>query len=334
MKHHLRKDKTCLNCGRQVQERYCSHCGQENIEPRESFGHLVNHFFQDITHYDSKFLLTLKYLFSKPGFLTTEYVKGHRVAYVNPIRLYVFTSFIFFLVLGFFGPDSSLITGNTRAEIRAARDKMDSVGTSAVTVREGLTELDSTKAVKATKEVKEILNSLAEDYSGQAAHKYDSVQASLPEADRHGFVARNVLRRLLAGHDKYGDDYQEVLKEKLVHTYPKLMFLLLPFFALLLKVLYRRKGLFYAEHGIFTIHLHTFVFLYGIVMIPFIRYMSDTMVFLLTLPVFIYFIIAMMRFYNVSFWKSLRKAVSLSLLYAIGTLLVVFIFMIVIFAIT
>ncbi len=41
----LRTDNHCLNCGTTVQERYCSHCGQENLEPKESLWHLIRHFF-------------------------------------------------------------------------------------------------------------------------------------------------------------------------------------------------------------------------------------------------------------------------------------------------
>lgn len=92
----LRKEKNCLNCGTEVPERYCTHCGQENAVPHETFTHLVKHFVADIFHYDSQFLTTLKYLLFKPGFLSREYMAGKRVRYVNPIKLYVFISFVFF----------------------------------------------------------------------------------------------------------------------------------------------------------------------------------------------------------------------------------------------
>ena len=98
-RHHLRHDKTCLNCGTIVGERYCTHCGQENTEPKESIGHLIGHFFADITHFDSQIFTTLKDLILRPGFLTREYAAGRRVKYLNPIRMYIFISAIFFLVM-------------------------------------------------------------------------------------------------------------------------------------------------------------------------------------------------------------------------------------------
>jgi hypothetical protein len=92
-----REHTNCLNCGAEVQGRFCHICGQENIEPKESVWHLINHFFQDITHFHGKFFSTLKYLLLKPGFLSREYRMGRRTSYLNPIRMYVFTSAIFFL---------------------------------------------------------------------------------------------------------------------------------------------------------------------------------------------------------------------------------------------
>lgn len=93
-----RKEKNCLNCNAEVSGRYCQVCGQENIEPKESVWHLITHFFYDITHFDGKFFSTVKYLLLRPGFLTAEYVRGRRMTYLHPIRMYVFTSAFFFLL--------------------------------------------------------------------------------------------------------------------------------------------------------------------------------------------------------------------------------------------
>lgn len=93
-----RKQKNCLNCNAQTYGKYCHICGQENLEPYESVWHLITHFFNDITHFDGKFFSTLGLLITKPGFLSSEYQRGRRSNYLNPVRMYVFTSFIFFFV--------------------------------------------------------------------------------------------------------------------------------------------------------------------------------------------------------------------------------------------
>lgn len=93
-----RAEKNCLNCGTEVKGRFCQYCGQENIEPKESFWGLVTHFFHDITHFDGKFFTTLKLLITKPGFLSKEYILGRRARHLHPIRMYVFTSALFFIL--------------------------------------------------------------------------------------------------------------------------------------------------------------------------------------------------------------------------------------------
>ena len=128
---HLKErlEKNCLNCNAEVQGRFCQVCGQENVETKETVWQLISHFFQDITHFDGKFFSTLKYLMFRPGFLSLEYMKGRRASYVNPIRMYIFTSAFFFLIFfSLFKMDKqrlvsqSTINNKTWAQIQ----KMDS----------------------------------------------------------------------------------------------------------------------------------------------------------------------------------------------------------------
>jgi hypothetical protein len=98
-KNTIRKDKNCLNCNfPNVEDRFCPKCGQENIDSHQSFGGIVFHFFEDLTHYDSGFFKTIKYLLFNPVKLTKEYLAGKRKQYVAPIKLYFFISFITFLI--------------------------------------------------------------------------------------------------------------------------------------------------------------------------------------------------------------------------------------------
>lgn len=107
-----RAEKICLNCGAVLNGRYCHVCGQENIEPRESVWGLVSHFFNDITHFDGKFFSTGKFLLTRPGFLSAEYIKGRRASYLHPIRMYVFTSaFFFIIVFSLFNPEGLIKLG-------------------------------------------------------------------------------------------------------------------------------------------------------------------------------------------------------------------------------
>lgn len=94
----LRSEKDCLNCGSPVEQRFCPKCGQENVEIRPKFHHLISHFFADLFHYDSGFWKTMKTLLFKPGIIVREYLNGKRKSYVEPVKLYIFVSFIAFFL--------------------------------------------------------------------------------------------------------------------------------------------------------------------------------------------------------------------------------------------
>ena len=111
----LRTAKNCLNCNAEVKGRFCSVCGQENIEPKETFWNLVSHFLYDLFHYDGKVLSSLKALAFKPGFLTHEYVRGRRTSYLHPIRLYIFISAVFFIIfISFIVGDKTILNENVK----------------------------------------------------------------------------------------------------------------------------------------------------------------------------------------------------------------------------
>jgi hypothetical protein len=106
-----------LNCNTEVQGRFCHICGQENVEPKETVWGLVSHFFHDITHFDGKFFTSLKWLVVKPGFLSKEYIMGRRARHLNPIRMYVFTASLFFILFfSFFFDIKNLKVGTSNRQ--------------------------------------------------------------------------------------------------------------------------------------------------------------------------------------------------------------------------
>ncbi|HYW09901.1 MAG TPA: hypothetical protein VE913_23250, partial [Longimicrobium sp.] len=92
---------------------------------------------------------------------------------------------------------------------------------------------------------------------------------------------------------------------------PQMMFLLLPLFAFLLKVLYFRRKRFYVEHFIFALHIHsfTYVVLTAMVLLP-----------AWTQPIFnvwlmIYVFLAMRRVYGQGLFRTTSKYVTLGVSY-------------------
>src|SRR4030067_247694 len=100
-RNHQKTEKTCANCGLPLAMEYqfCPQCGQKNHDLNVPVSHLIGEAIEGFLHLDSKSFRTVQKLVLKPGFLSSEFIKGRRVRYVAPIRLYVLISFIFFLLL-------------------------------------------------------------------------------------------------------------------------------------------------------------------------------------------------------------------------------------------
>lgn len=95
------KTPICNNCSYEFiyANNFCPVCGQKNHELRIPLKHLLEEVIESTLHLDSKTFRTVKYLITKPGFLSLEFNSGKRAGYVPPVRLYVFISFIFFFLL-------------------------------------------------------------------------------------------------------------------------------------------------------------------------------------------------------------------------------------------
>lgn len=89
----------CLNCDASLNGEYCHQCGQKRIHRHEfSIKHFFGHFLHEITHLDSnKILKTLRDLIIRPGVLAEEYLAGRKGRYINPIRVYLTFSALYFL---------------------------------------------------------------------------------------------------------------------------------------------------------------------------------------------------------------------------------------------
>jgi hypothetical protein len=101
---------------------------------------------------------------------------------------------------------------------------------------------------------------------------------------------------------------------------PYLMFVLLPVFALLLKLLYVRQGRFYAEHIIFTLHMHalSFIAFAGATLLHTAdsAWLNEAGTWMAVSP-FLYVVLAMRHVYGQGLLKTLLKATTLLLLYSI-----------------
>ncbi|RFS20643.1 DUF3667 domain-containing protein [Chitinophaga silvatica] len=320
----IRQDKNCLNCGADVPQRYCTVCGQENTVQHETFGHLVKHFTADIFHYDSQFLTTLKSLLFKPGFLTREYLAGRRVRYVNPIKLYVFVSFVFFFGISFLYP-----------KYEPGHHKKAKASEHSVTSASG--EGSSTALITdSSKQPADSLHKLAAELENDniTLARFDSLQKILPDSLRMQGAEAWLQHRSLDLKSRYTkDNLKEAIVEMFQHNVPKLMFVLLPLFALFMRWFYDRKKWLYADHAIFAMHLHSFLFIVGLIFYSLDALFQKKII--LEIGYFIafsYFVLALYNNFRQSLIKSFFKATALFFIYSFTIGFVFTIYLMLIFA--
>lgn len=331
-----RKEKNCLNCGATVVGRYCHICGQENIETKESFWSLCKHFVYDIFHFDGKFFHTLKYIFVRPGLVAREYCLGKRNSFLHPIRMYLFTSAIFFLIFASLnhmniggGKEHSGQAMSKEDRMEALNDykerlKQSPADTSLSKVIELLS--DTTKQVSAEEifamDMRPIFTFSGRHYNSMK--EYDSVQNSLPANEKDGRVSHFLHKKTISFNEKYSgrrDEGAKIFVESFLHRLPYMLFLSLPFFALILNLLYaRRKIFYYSDHAIFTIYHYILSFIFLLIVFgvsaledntgwEFLSYIE----LLLFLAWPIYLLIEMKNFYLQRWLKTFGKFVLLNI---------------------
>lgn len=315
-----RKDNNCLNCNAEVMGRYCQICGQENIEPKETFWHLVTHFVYDLTHFDGKFFSTLKYLLLRPGFLSHEYMRGRRTSYLNPLRMYIFTSAFFFVFFFTVISTESLIkidSGNKNDStyqlvknsllkekealekslggIVLSPDNKAEIEKSITLVNADLAQInaDTTNLKSLQSQSQATISFGGKKYT--SIEQYNSHQNSLPKSKRDNWIELKLAKKSIEINKAYKKDSRRLLNnlfEKFLHTFPQILFISLPLFAFILKLLYvRHKRFYYADHIIFTVHLYCAMFIIiflqisisNINKLPYLGWVD-----FFTLPLFIY----------------------------------------------
>ncbi len=334
-----RTEKNCLNCNAVVHGRYCHMCGQENLKPEETTWHLISHFFNDITHFDGKFFSTLKYLIFKPGFLSREYKAGRRASYLNPVRMYVFTSAIFFLI--FFSVThvgdnvvKRTYNGKSVEDIQKMSPQAFEAFTKKLNDGKSMTRAEF-QYFRDTVDKKSGLHFATEHYNSKA--QYDSLLKSGKVKDN--WIERKLQYKEFEMNEKYHGNQNEIVKafiNNLFHSFPQMLFLSLPLFALMLKLLYKRhKDFYYVSHAIFSIQYYVFVFIMMLLIILLQQINEGLHISILDwlcigifFLVFFYLYKAMRNFYRQRRAKTILKFVLLNLMmvFVIALLFIVFTF--------
>lgn len=249
-KYPVRPDKTCLNCRYVVDARYCSNCGQENTETRKTFHHLFIHFFEDLTHYENAFWKTIRNLITRPGSLTREYLSGRRMSYLAPVRLYIFISFVTFLVV-------AILSGKSDNSFESPMPQEKGFNYSVGRSQPVAVVQDSLQSHSNENTRLQLGDSF---FSSQ--RELDSIQKYGKPEERLSPVGYWFSSKLVhvIEHNTISE-IREKFTESLTHNIPKVLFIYMPCFAFVLWLFHNKKRWFYFDHGIFTLHYFSFLLL-------------------------------------------------------------------------
>jgi hypothetical protein len=319
MKKHYRSENNCLNCDTIVTDKFCSACGQENLKLHDNFLHIVLHSVGHYFHFESKFFKSIVPLLTKPGFLTKEYFAGKRASHLNPISMYISISIVFFF----------LFTGNTQSN---EKDILKEKAAKENTISKA--EAEKAKAIigtavseKAGGNTKGLQNNTKE--ATDSTSNYSASLISTKENDKNTSSLVNVGSLPVSLENKLEkvlDDKlsQQLFLNKLVSHLPKMMFILLPLFALILKLVNFRSKKFYAEHLIYSIHVHSFLFLFGsiLIILDWVLFFLDGWLMFIGILIMLWYIYRSMRnTYRSSRWRTVYKFFMLALAYTFLMLL-------------
>jgi len=314
----------CDNCTYEFSDeyKYCPECGQK-VNDELTIGVLFSNTISNYFSVDARFFKSFVPLLIKPGYLAQKFVEGKRMTFLHPAQFYLFISVVFFFLFSFVAReqqqqfDSSLEKGFERnlLEDSIAMEALDSATIQEINQQlkdsnieidpKGLQGLDS--LIKTEKEGtnvnftfdREKLDSLI----AIGATKQEKLR-SMGMDDNAPAWKELFYSQMLKFYEQQGGG----LLEAFYDTIPIALFVLLPIFALILKLLFFNKGGF-SHHLVFSFYYFSFLFTaFSIVLLlNFIFDVPDWIDWLIILSTWVYLLMGIMRFYGQRFWLSFLK---------------------------
>ncbi len=283
----------CRNCNLFLGEKpgnYCPHCGQETANHPPTLWEFVHEF---ITHYvalEGKLWRTMWMLFFRPAELTREYRAGRRTRYISPLRLYITASFLFFLVVKFAGIGNLMNTeARTEPDLQLKRGLAVTTTVPPPTVDKALEEFEVNQ---------------------------DKIDFDCKPGEEYCLALQSRLQKKYVG--KSGKQVLDVLKAGMLANFPYALFLMLPLFAGLTKLLYLRRGMYYGEHVVYALHIHAFTFFVLLLKALLPRYVGDVVL----IGAWVYYFVALQRFFGGRWWATGMRYAIIATVYPILLVLV------------
>ncbi len=261
-------DRPCRNCGAPAPSAYCPACGQETQARLPKFTQFLREAAGRYVALDGRLWRTLGALLFRPGFLTREYLAGRRRRYIRPARLFLVASLFLFAVL-------HIVVEFQGAEVLHLDDMSAKPEAGATSAESGKSTSNPIELAKqaAREEVAKEVDKAAKEKASDKTRESDRPRGGsllVVDDDELNFdlpiEVPTLKKRIERFRHLPPDEKQAQIVDGIFRYGPYAMFVLLPAFGFLLKVLYlgRRRRYpdrprLYSEHLVFAAHNTAFL---------------------------------------------------------------------------
>ena len=257
----------CENCGTPLHGHWCARCGQAAVDYRRSFRHVIGDALESFLSWDSKIFASLTWLIVRPWHLTNEFVRGHRVRYLHPLRIYLLASISFFFVVNYWAksihmqpPSKRQLTAEQKAKIVDELKDKDIPAEVRNKVEQALKEPSPSPQPSAAASPA----SPTEDATESPAPETKAEEGG-PQILKFDTPANTPFEKWLEARakEKLGEKgtKAELFVKTLISNLPYMVLCCIPLFALVLKLLYIRHRIFYIDHLVYALHIHSFAYI-------------------------------------------------------------------------
>jgi len=339
-------NRACKNCEEEFQDgfEFCPHCGQkakENLTMGILFYNTISNYFS----FDARFFKSFLPLMFRPGYLARKFVEGKRLLYLHPAQYYLFVSVLFFFLFSFQAREYTQKLDTVLKE-GLKQDSISVINDAPLKVIDSNTITKLTQPFKdpkiitgMTREELGKLDSLIQDQVNSSKSKkpdfdfgYDKkrldslIAIGAPEEEQlkamgmkedAGFFARRLYTQLLKFQKNSGRGILQAFFDSL----PIALFILLPIFAIILKVFFWKRGSF-AHHLVFSFYFFSFLFVVlGIILAAnYIWEFPYWIGLIVALSTYFYLLIAIKKFYRHGFFLSFIKTGLVTFIYLLFVL--------------
>lgn len=279
---------------------FCPVCGQSNTDNNITFWVLIKEFIDNYLGIDSKMAHSFLPFLLRPGSLTNRFQEGKIKHFIHPIRLYLVMSIFYFFTISYLlsGVNFTSLEQNAKSSISAELDdlvKNDRLSLLPDSVKVNFVPDSLRSEFSESEDFQELFDAISSKYGSDFGDDLDIDLTGIPLPDEKKEPYFERMHRLARdarisddafidslGSGNGSDDFNffgesetkhlksqirkvfkndEGFKGFMLGNLPLMMFILIPLFAGVLKMIYVRRNHLYIKHVVHALHVHSFAYL-------------------------------------------------------------------------